>query len=53
MSTCTIANLERTRSVIVDVWQRRELSPLVNTMQGITSDWEKYVEPVSINLSLG
>ncbi|TGO14072.1 hypothetical protein BTUL_0059g00600 [Botrytis tulipae] len=53
MSTCTIANLERTRSVIVDVWQRRDLSLLVNTMQGITSDWEKYVEPVSINLSLG
>lgn len=53
MSTCTIANLERTRSVIVDVWQRRDLSLLANTMQGVTSDWEKYVEPVSINLSLG
>ncbi|KAM0129232.1 hypothetical protein ACHAO1_008559 [Botrytis cinerea] len=53
MSTCTIANLERTRSVIVDVWQRRDLSLLENTMQGITSDWEKYVEPVSVNLSLG
>ncbi|EMR85350.1 hypothetical protein ACHAPC_009196 [Botrytis cinerea] len=38
MSTCTIANLERTRSVIVDVWQRRDLSLLENTMQGITSD---------------
>ncbi|KAF7923902.1 uncharacterized protein EAE98_007720 [Botrytis deweyae] len=53
MSTCTIANLERTRSVIVDVWQRRDLSVSANTMQSITSDWEKYVEPASINLSLG
>ncbi|KAF7895625.1 uncharacterized protein EAF01_009587 [Botrytis porri] len=53
MSTCTIANLESTISVIVDVWQRRDLSLLANTIQGITSDWEKYVEPVSINLSLG
>ncbi|TGO27919.1 hypothetical protein BPAE_0035g00630 [Botrytis paeoniae] len=47
MSTCTISNLERTRSVIVDVWQRRDLSLLANTMHGITSDWEKYVEPSS------
>ncbi|TEY55766.1 hypothetical protein BOTCAL_0228g00240 [Botryotinia calthae] len=53
MSACTIANLERTRSIIVDVWQRIDLSLLENMMQGITSDWVKYVEPVSMNLSLG
>ncbi|PQE09852.1 C6 zinc finger domain protein [Rutstroemia sp. NJR-2017a BBW] len=57
MSASTVANVQRIRSAIIDVWRRRDLFQLekgpINITQEHRSDWEIYVEPASMNLSLG
>jgi len=52
MSESTIANIDRTRAVIAQVWQARDQDLVKGPIQGEFNDWEKYVVPVSDAMSL-
>ncbi|KAM0723141.1 hypothetical protein Q7P37_001341 [Cladosporium fusiforme] len=54
MSTTSIANVTRTRDVICKIWQARDLAmtgddPSLSTFD---DDWDRFVAPMSINISL-
>lgn len=52
MSESTIANIARTRAVIVQVWQARDQDLVKGPALGQCNDWEWYVVPVSDAMSL-
>ncbi|KAL2411096.1 hypothetical protein ABEF95_000995 [Exophiala dermatitidis] len=56
METSTVSNIDRMRTIISQVWQARDLEedPFPQTADSHYSrnDWEKYVVPVSENISL-
>lgn len=52
MSKSTIANIARTRAVIVQVWQARDQDLVKGPALGECNDWEWYVVPVSDAMSL-
>lgn len=52
MSESTIANIARTRAVIVQVWQARDQALVKAPALGECNDWEWYVVPVSDAMSL-
>ncbi|KAF2083891.1 C6 zinc finger domain protein [Saccharata proteae CBS 121410] len=56
MSQSSVANISRTRSVISQVWNARELDECSNSLPSedldLRNDWERFVAPVSGNMSL-
>ncbi|EXJ85970.1 hypothetical protein A1O1_06339 [Capronia coronata CBS 617.96] len=56
METSTVSNIDRMRAIISQVWQARDMEedPFSQTADSHYSrnDWEKYVVPVSENISL-
>lgn len=57
METSTVSNVARTKGIISQVWQTRDAQESFSSAssddgQYTRNDWERYVAPVSENISL-